>query len=97
MNWIEKWTHNIEKMKLDIMSTASGFNDGNDDESFWERNKSQMYSYLLFGGCTGLFYILHYQLLFRIFGLMFMILLFSSFVSLSINTFKRGFKWISKR
>jgi len=97
MNWIEKWTQNIEKMKLDIMSTASGFNDGNEDESFWERNKKQMYTYLLFGGGMGLFYILGQDLLFRIFGIMFIMVVLGNIVSLSMNTFKRGFKWISKK
>lgn len=93
MNWIEKWTQNIEDMKQDIMVKAGGINTIDDDASFVQRNKTQVYSFLLLGGMTGLFYIVGWKTLFRISGIMF--ILFN--IGNAIALFKGGFKWITSK
>ena len=88
VKFLQGWNDNVNKMRSDILLKASNSTFTDDDAPFWQRNKTQLYTLLLFGGMTGFFYLIGWPTLFRISGLILIIFVITNIIAMIKGLFK---------
>jgi len=69
MTLIERWTEEIHKMKYDLLAWGQGINSQVVGDTFWARNKTKLYSSILFISMGALFYFINMKGMTRICGI----------------------------